>query len=434
MTLSYISLVWNLKGGISLSHDQQSCLRFSLEESIWFKKGQEVEELLSISLDPHITIQEQEQYVLIRGTLDLSGEYLPSGRREEDGDDQFEASGKFVQIVENREKGENEFVHRFPVDVTIPKNRIANLGEIDVYVESFDYVVPENACLKLNADLTITGIYGEQQTHTPLEVEYKEEELYSPLYRSEAVAEAPVEEEAEVRLQYDEAVEDLNETVDDDQGESDEYEEGSNDDSQDDEDVYQPFSLEGRTPPAEEEDEIPVQIQYDSPPSHEESYVRKENVFELPEHELSESSQEQEIPQQAVEQKQMQQPAVEQKQMQQPAPVQKQVKEEEEEEESSSMEVELEADEEPADKKKKIKGKKKYESISLTDFFARKEEERGAKLRVCIVQEGETLDHIAEKYDLTIAQLLRVNHLEANQEVYGGQVLYIPNEDPVFKI
>ncbi len=69
MTLLDISLGWNLKGGISLSQEQQSCLRFSLEEAIWFKKGQEVEELLSISLDPHITIQEQEQYVLIRGSF-----------------------------------------------------------------------------------------------------------------------------------------------------------------------------------------------------------------------------------------------------------------------------------------------------------------------------------------------------------------------------
>ncbi|MFL8937625.1 stage VI sporulation protein D [Rossellomorea oryzaecorticis] len=419
-----------------MSQDQQSCLRFSLEESIWFKKGQEVEELLSISLDPHITIQEQEQYVLIRGTLDLSGEYLPTTLRDEEGVDEFEASGKFVQIVEKREKGENEFVHRFPVDVTIPKNRIANLGEIDVFVESFDYVVPENACLKLNADLTITGIYGEQQTHTPLEVEYKEEELYAPLHRSTAFADAPAEEaeaeaeaEAESPQYYDR---DNDESYDqeevhvsygedadqDDHGYENTEVESADDISESPEDDYQPFTLEGRTPPAEEEDEIPVHIQYDSHSAQEESYFRKENVFELPEHELSESSQEQEVPQP--------QPASEQMNMQKQEPVQ----EVEEEEESSSMEEEVE--EEPTAKKKKVKGKK-YESISLTDFFARKEEERAAMLRVCIVQEGETLDQIAEKYDLTIAQLLRVNHLEANQDVYSGQVLYIPNEDPVFK-
>ncbi|MCA1056334.1 stage VI sporulation protein D [Rossellomorea aquimaris] len=412
-----------------MSQDQQSCLRFSLEESIWFKKGQEVEELLSISLDPHITIQEQEQYVLIRGTLDLSGEYLPSTPRgEEEEEDGFEAIGKFVQTVEKREKGENEFVHRFPVDVTIPKNRIANLGDIDVYVESFDYVVPENACLKLNADLTITGIYGEQQTHTPYE--YQQEELHAPLYRSSAVVEEETEEEQPYYYGENE-VEEEEERPSYFQGdEEEEYEAEANEVQVDEsaeaseEDEYEPFSLEGRTPPAEEEDEIPVHIQYDSHTPQEEPYYRKENVFELPEHELSESSQEQEVSEAQKEPVKMQE--------------QKPVQEVEEEEESSAVEAEMEEEssssaEESSEQKKKFKGKKKYESISLTDFFARKEEEHAAKLRVCIVQDGETLDHIAEKYDLTVAQLLRVNNLEANQDVYNGQVLYIPNEEPVFK-
>ncbi|MGM0830449.1 MAG: stage VI sporulation protein D [Bacillota bacterium] len=412
-----------------MSQEQQSCLRFSLEESIWFKKGQEVEELLSISLDPHITIQEQEQYVLIRGSLDLSGEYLPTSPREEE-EEEFEAGGKFVQIVEKREKGEYEFVHRFPVDVTIPKNRIANLGDIDVFVESFDYMVPENACLKLNADLTITGIYGEQQAHTPLEAEFSREEDYEPLYRSSAVAdveEDTAEEEVETEEEQEEReevyeyenydVEELMANV----GEQDSEEDSdgdSEDDSEDDE--YQPFNLEGRTPPAEEDDEIPVQIQYDAQPAHtyEENYFRKENVFEMPQHELSESSEEQ--------------PA-EPKAAYTPPPKYKQQEEEEESSSSSAVEAEMEDSGEEKDEKKKTKGKKKYETISLTDFFARKEEEKGATLRVCIVQEGETLDYIAEKYDLTIPQLLRVNQLEANQDVYVGQVLYIPKSEYVFK-
>ncbi|WP_406686682.1 stage VI sporulation protein D [Rossellomorea vietnamensis] len=403
-----------------MSQEQQSCLRFSLEESIWFKKGQEVEELLSISLDPHITIQEQEQYVLIRGSLDLTGEYLPTSFREEE-EDEFEAGGKFVQTVEKREKGEYEFVHRFPVDVTIPKNRIANLGDIDVYVESFDYIVPENACLKLNADLTITGIYGEQQAHTPLEAEYEREEEFEPLYRSSAVAQAEDVEEAEEEVETEEEErEEVYEYENYDEDEITGYaEEDVEEEDQDDE--YQPFNLEGRTPPAEQEDEIPVQIQYDTQPvpSYEEVDYRKENVFELPQHELSESSEEEH-----AEPKAAYTPP--------PAPKYKE-QEMEEEESSSSSAVEAEMEEEEKEEKKKTKGKKKYESISLTDFFARKEEERGATLRVCIVQEGENLDYIAEKYDLTIPQLLRVNQLEANQDVYAGQVLYIPNSEFVFK-
>ncbi|MCC5801374.1 stage VI sporulation protein D [Rossellomorea vietnamensis] len=399
-----------------MSQEQQSCLRFSLEESIWFKKGQEVEELLSISLDPHITIQEQEQYVLIRGSLDLTGEYLPTSLREEE-EDEFEAGGKFVQTVEKREKGEYEFVHRFPVDVTIPKNRIANLGDIDVFVESFDYIVPENACLKLNADLTITGIYGEQQAHTPLEAEYEREEEFEPLYRSSAVAEREEVEEAEEEVETEEEREEVYEY----ENYNEEGIAGYAEEEEDQDDEYQPFNLEGRTPPAEQEDEIPVQIQYDTqpPPSYEEVDYRKENVFQLPQHELSESSEEQ-----PAEPKAAYTPP--------PAPKYKE-QEVEEEESSSSSAVEAEMEEEEKEEKKKTKGKKKYESISLTDFFARKEEERGATLRVCIVQEGENLDYIAEKYDLTIPQLLRVNQLEANQDVYAGQVLYIPNSEFVFK-
>jgi stage VI sporulation protein D len=400
-----------MKGGISLS--QQSSLRFSLEESIWFKKGQEVEELLSISLDPHITIQEQEQYILIRGSLDLSGEYLPSSVRDDDEayevDEILEASGKYVQMVESREKGELEFIHCFPVDVTIPKNRIENLEDIDVYVEAFDYAVPENACIRLNADLTITGIFGEQQVQTPVE-----EELYEPMYRAVDTMEEVEAEEAEVTLETvvpDYVEEPPREEEYDVFSLSPAYDEVEDEEEQEE---TEPFVLEGRVTP--EEEEIPVQIQYESFPEPE--AMRSEKMFELPEHELSESSENQSYQHHAQEPVQ---PPVQ-------LPVQEVMEIEEEEEEESSSSSEVEA------AKEKAKGKKKkYESISLTDFFARKEEERGATLRVCIVQDGDTLDSIAEKYELTIPQLLRVNQLEANQDVYGGQVLYIPPEEPAFR-
>jgi stage VI sporulation protein D len=403
-----------MKGGISLS--QQSSLRFSLEESIWFKKGQEVEELLSISLDPHITIQEQEQYILIRGSLDLSGEYLPSSVRDDDEayevDEILEASGKYVQMVESREKGELEFIHCFPVDVTIPKNRIENLEDIDVYVEAFDYAVPENACIRLNADLTITGIFGEQQVQTSVE-----EELYEPMYRAVDTMEEVEAEEAEVTLETvvpDYVEEPPREEEYDVSTLSPAYDEVEDEEEPEETEETEPFVLEGRVTP--EEEEIPVQIQYES--FSEPEAMRSEKMFELPEHELSESSEDQTYQHHAQEPVQ---PPVQ-------LPVQEVMEVEEEEEEESSSSSEVEA------AKEKAKGKKKkYESISLTDFFARKEEERGATLRVCIVQDGDTLDSIAEKYELTIPQLLRVNQLEANQDVYGGQVLYIPPEEPAFR-
>ena len=75
--------------------------------------------------------------------------------------------------------------------------------------------------------------------------------------------------------------------------------------------------------------------------------------------------------------------------------------------------------------KKKLSGKKK--TMTLTEFFARKDESTGqTKLKVCIVQKGDTVDTLADRYDVTVQNLLRVNNLELNQDVFEGQVLYIP--------
>ena len=94
-------------------------------------------------------------------------------------------------------------------------------------------------------------------------------------------------------------------------------------------------------------------------------------------------------------------------------------------EESSSAEEVLQQEEEavPEKKKKKLKNK---QSITLSEFFARKEEEEHTKVRMCIVQGGDTLDNLSERYEVSVSQIQRVNQMELNQDVYEGQVLYIP--------
>lgn len=47
------------------------------------------------------------------------------------------------------------------------------------------------------------------------------------------------------------------------------------------------------------------------------------------------------------------------------------------------------------------------------------------KVRLCIVQREETLDTIAEKYQLSTRELTMYNRL-SGQVVEEGQVLYIP--------
>lgn len=355
-----------------------------MEESLWFRKGQEVEELISISLDPDITIQENDQYVTIRGSLELTGEYKTyedSAASEEEG---F-TSQKFVErVAQKEEEGSCEFSHRFPVDITIPNNRIQSIYDIDVLVESFDYSIPERSCLKLSAELTISGLYGTSQIEQPQEEEQEAqveqvvqqaEEEYELLHRYEEEEEIEVEQPS-VHSSF--------------------------------ENNYL-FEAEARKPQEEKE---PVEIlpkfptfNYQPQTEEEEDYVPAWGYQEA----RKEASKPEETKAEEVVVVEDHAPQHHEEVM---------VAEVSEESSSSSEEA-------PKKEKKKKAAKKK--SMTLTEFFARKDERTAQiKLKVCIVQKGDTVASVADRYDVSVPNLLRENNLDLNQDVYEGQVLYIP--------
>ncbi|WP_338470418.1 LysM peptidoglycan-binding domain-containing protein [Niallia sp. XMNu-256] len=453
-----------------MSHGNQSYLRFSLEESVWFQKGQEVDDLLSISLDPDITIQESDQYITIKGSLELTGEYNREEISviEEDEDfDFFNKNPRSVQLVELREdEGIYAFTHQFPVEVTIPKNRIRNLDAIDVTVETFDYAFPEKSCLRLTADLMIIGLYGEQQQfheeEEPVEVEIdgieeiEEVEDHEPVFRDDLQGFAPYERpeseipEIDINQVYkpyeeERITEDLNEEVE-------AFSKPEIPDEIDEE--YEPFEVEARkTPPEEEkveeftgfqsfeekypeisliqdennrEESIKAEAKTpeleipDQGPSVEESPVLEETVYEEPRKETP-------IVEAPILQEEVKKEAVPEITFTPQQNVEEQpVVEAESPEENEEM---LEHEEEPAPTKGKKKPGKKLknkQSITLSEFFARKDEEELTKLRMCIVQNGDTLEVLSERYEVPVTQIQRVNQMELNQDIYEGQVLYIP--------
>jgi stage VI sporulation protein D len=334
-----------------------------LEESLWFRKGQEVEELLSISLDPDITIQENDQYVTIRGSLILTGEYK-SFEASNDGSEEGKTTQKFVERVDTQEEGNCEFSHRFPVDITIPNNRIQSIYDIDVLVETFDYSLPERSCLKLSAELTISGLYEEKQQDEAEELEV--------LGRAEEEEESVVEFQPYVSP----------------------YNQNQNQDT---------FLFEAEARKQQEEESpaaLPKFPSFSYQPQDQPSWDYQE----------ARSEGNKEVQEEVV--------VVEK------APVELVVIEEEitvSDESSSSSSPE----EKPKHSKKLFPSKKK--SMTLTEFFARKDESsQQASLKVCIVQKGDTVDSLADRYHVTVQNLLRVNNLEINQDVYEGQVLYIP--------
>lgn len=396
-----------MKGGVALSQGNESCLRFSLEESVWFQKGQEVEELVSISLDPNITIHENEQYVTIQGALELTGEYQRYNDGSNEEEDLFTAP-RFVHHVEEREEGLYEFSHRFPVDITIPNNRIQSIDDIHVEVESFDYLFQERSCMKLIADLTITGLYGDQQ-HKPTHEEAEEEEVQLEVTYREAQSE-DIEDTGELSRESEEQ---QSPTIL--------------------EDEYEPFKAEARKSADDTEGKIVPISQtselFEAPQLLVNEAKGPEITFSAARNEVTQVVTENEKVEEVVEEVQ-EVPEVQNAQEPlevelQPEP-QQQLQPELQPEAELLPEAEVESSSSPPQPKiKKKKSSKK--GMSLTEFFARKEEtEDLTKLRVAIVQSGETVEQLAARYEVPVQQLLKVNHLELNQDIYEGQVLYIP--------
>ncbi|MCM3717023.1 LysM peptidoglycan-binding domain-containing protein [Fictibacillus phosphorivorans] len=162
----------------------QSKLRFSIEESVWLKKGQEVAEVLSMSLNPEINISEEAGQVYIKGALILNGKYR--AEKQEDTDGALEGnplsegvSYRSLTQLNVAEDGATELVHRFPVDITIPSYRVEDSNQVKVEVESFEYELPNSTCFELSASMCIYGIKDEKQRQESQAFELPKETIRS---------------------------------------------------------------------------------------------------------------------------------------------------------------------------------------------------------------------------------------------------------------
>ncbi|MGG5739161.1 MULTISPECIES: stage VI sporulation protein D [Bacillus cereus group] len=328
-------MTYSLGGGKEVTTDHS--LRFSLKESVWFQKGQEVEELLSISLDPDVEIEELDHEVIVRGQLDLTGEYVV--RQDDSAYSLRELSpAKAIDYVETREDGVNELVHSFPLEISIPRNRVKVIEELYVSIEEFDYELKENGCLQLLADISITGLCDEERIE-----DEEEETVYAEL------EDEPAEEDENRPATH------VEEPV---YKESDEWEDYA----------FEPFQLEERKEQKLEEEEI-----------EEHEFVEREEEKEAtPQFELFGRKD---------------------------FKKEKAKKQEEQEEEAYSQRDE--------------------NALYLTKIFTKEPEEEFTKLRMYFVQEGDTIESVAERYETSVQNLYRVNQSE---DIYltTGQIIYIP--------
>lgn len=536
-----------------MPYGNESQLNFSVEETVWFRTGQEIEQLISISLEPEIAIEETEQYVFIRGALHLSGEY----NKVVDGElpELDYVVPMFIHSVLERDDSSCRFSHRFPIDITIPLKRINDLDDVEVSISTFDYELTANRCLKLTADLQISGL--QQRTVTGQNDDNNVPNMTAGMtVPPEFIGPTHIVEQDDRPASEQTMTADFSGTASENYDDSTGFTGTASEDSSTPADFagvasedYEPRtdftlpssksdtgqtdftspidesvsdSMEGISPDRSEEAELISNTTDDFTGLDDEAFIADENFsdsaeagyfYEIPEEDrqpftvearqtkdgISENA-EMQIPSLNVTQQVVSSSKLEQLQkadltksasleevsmknrdvlkssfvdqeVEQLKGVEVSQSNDEQSYENQLLEpkltvraeqeiktgenegdfegehsdnitevdielgMEIEAEIETESEETSSKGKKKKtfkekltksETMTLTEFFSRGEEDSQAQLRLCIVQADETISVLASKYRVSEQKILHINKLDLTDEIYEGQVLYIP--------
>ncbi|OYD08274.1 LysM peptidoglycan-binding domain-containing protein [Paludifilum halophilum] len=135
-------------------------LRFDILEKVRLHPQQSgIGTLLELDLYPDVEIEDQKTHLKIQGYLRLNGTYLA----EEDSD--FKSAEKKEETGKGGfqpEEKQEEIAYVIPVEITLPADR-ADMEHIASEIESFDYKVLSPFELQIEAVLTIDGLLQEKQ-------------------------------------------------------------------------------------------------------------------------------------------------------------------------------------------------------------------------------------------------------------------------------
>ncbi|MET1031754.1 hypothetical protein [Domibacillus tundrae] len=104
----------------------------SIQEDVVFPEGEEVDELLSISLDPQVTIKDS----VIQGSIEITGEY------------------RINSISGIEEDSARQFFRHIPVQGVLPPDQRA-AAAADIQIHTFDYKIEKPDRLILEAELAV---------------------------------------------------------------------------------------------------------------------------------------------------------------------------------------------------------------------------------------------------------------------------------------
>ncbi|WP_219837983.1 LysM peptidoglycan-binding domain-containing protein [Paenibacillus sp. R14(2021)] len=147
---------------------QSNGLRFDIYERVHLPDDvAAIDELDEIELVPRIGIVQQEDQVLLKGHLLLTGVYRAP-------DEPLE---------------EQSLEHWIPVEITLPLNRIHRLDDISVEIDNFDVDVLSARTINITGVLSLFGIEIEQPN--PPQEDWQREEPFTVVHRREEEAVQP---------------------------------------------------------------------------------------------------------------------------------------------------------------------------------------------------------------------------------------------------
>jgi stage VI sporulation protein D len=390
-----------------MSKEKYSPIKFQLEESIWLDHHANDAEIISLELEPQIEVEEERNFITITGSLALTGRFAAN---EEEGEESLdlESSSLADQLhfqpfrVDQREIVEEDFrgkiEKRFPIDVTIPANKIDDIEDVFVQIEQFDYNVTNGHRLNITADITISGIRNEARVEESEQVEVEQKKL-----NETRVEDTNFKKQDQGLLfpTFDVAA------------------------SKDELSGYDEKREDSEEEPSAEVEEPTEERQFDQVSEEE---VSEADVSEPVSEDQRVSSKEVSRVDDSTESDEL-------------SFATSALDEDEREEESDNVvplfDNEIRtlfrsqpSSDENQDVDDEVRVEDAVESKTtsfLTQLMSGRDEEveQTTKLRMCILQREETLETISERYEIPVRDILRVNRMESEQ-VTAGQILYIP--------
>lgn len=392
----------------------QPFMRFEIREKVkHFKENQSFQSLSSLELHPIVKVYDSKHHIDITGHLVLNGEFerTPLDNNWQEEADQADAIHHGSFFTENEIA--DTFQYQIPISIQIQHERVNDPNDVFVTVEFFDYEVLSDQEIEIVAQVQLLGVHPDPKQETPVDVTEEFETEYPVDVTFENDANIMKEEETEVEQVQANPVDDNVDEV-----EAKEVIDEKVDETTENSETIETVETVETPLPAPT---MKIGIQGKNRESNDDQKSSTNPLYSLLKKEKREETnvikEEQVVEEKAEE-------VIEEKELA------ANITEEESKQKINTEDVETDIN--PAIEKVEQEvteeiGEDSEEQSTKDMLFSllKGNEENKYTLKIYFVQKEDTLEQIAEKYQLRTADLMNHNHLQSD-ELEEGQILFLP--------